>query len=152
METSAISRRQFLGDIAKGTLLALVGAPLLAAGEPAAQPPSPDLRTVSLDDKAFGALKTVGGSAILPLSTDQKPLILWRQTDTVLKAFSSECTHTGCQLRLPRNGKMKCPCHFSEFDENGKPIKGPAKKALKEYAVQLLKDSMATVDLRAPIS
>jgi len=47
-----------------------------------------------------------------------------------LKVFSSWCTHLGCRINSTENGNLICPCHGSEFDLEGKNIKGPANKPL----------------------
>jgi len=56
--------------------------------------------------------------------------------------FSSHCTHLGCIINEEKNGKLVCPCHGSSFDENGKPIKGPAIKPLKKLDFQIENDQI----------
>ena len=46
------------------------------------------------------------------------------------RVLSSHCTHLGCKIREFRNGKLICPCHGSEYNLNGMPVKGPAFKPL----------------------
>ncbi|AQU69783.1 Rieske (2Fe-2S) protein [Streptomyces niveus] len=47
------------------------------------------------------------------------------------KAFSSECTHSGCAVGSIANGTITCPCHGSQFDaSDGSVKKGPATKPL----------------------
>ncbi len=48
-----------------------------------------------------------------------------------LTLFSSQCTHLGCRISESRDGLLRCPCHGSEFAEDGTVVKGPAVKALK---------------------
>ena len=49
-------------------------------------------------------------------------------------AYSSVCTHQGCDLTqwLPETRTFKCYCHYSEFDASqmGEPKHGPAKRKL----------------------
>lgn len=49
-------------------------------------------------------------------------------------AYSSICTHQGCDLTqwLPESRTFKCYCHYSEFDASqfGAPQHGPAKRRL----------------------
>ncbi len=60
-------------------------------------------------------------------------------------ALSSKCTHRGCKVAFKADlNKFQCPCHKSEYDTNGNVIKGPAKKALQKYTVNI-KDSILTV-------
>ncbi len=48
-----------------------------------------------------------------------------------LNLLSSQCTHLGCRISESRDGLLRCPCHGSEFAEDGMVMKGPAVKALK---------------------
>jgi cytochrome b6-f complex iron-sulfur subunit len=146
-----ISRRCFLIEMASGAAVAIAGVPLLARGAPPAAMPTPDMPTISLNDKAYAALKTVGKGVYLPVDLQENPLIVWRQTETSVRAFSSTCAHQGCKVRLPAKGEIKCPCHGSVYGEDGRPTHGPAKEPLKEFAAQL-KDDKITIDMRAPIS
>ena len=49
-----------------------------------------------------------------------------------LKFFHSRCTHLGCRINKADGDKLVCPCHGSEFDLEGRTLKGPANKALRE--------------------
>jgi len=44
--------------------------------------------------------------------------------------YSSHCTHLGCKINRMENGRLACPCHGSEYDLEGKVLKGPAFKNL----------------------
>lgn len=50
------------------------------------------------------------------------------ETATIL---SAHCTHLGCTINQTENGKLVCPCHGSEYDLDGKVVKGPAYKNLE---------------------
>ncbi len=45
--------------------------------------------------------------------------------------FSAKCSHLGCEINRFENGKLICPCHGSEYDLDGKAVKGPAYKNLE---------------------
>jgi Rieske Fe-S protein len=48
-----------------------------------------------------------------------------------LQVFSMHCTHLGCRLKPPLDGKLTCPCHGSSFDPaSGNVISGPAGQPL----------------------
>ena len=49
-----------------------------------------------------------------------------------LKFFHSKCTHLGCLINKAQGDKLICPCHGSEFNLEGKALKGPANKPLRE--------------------
>ncbi|GAA1860384.1 Rieske (2Fe-2S) protein [Brevibacterium marinum] len=51
-------------------------------------------------------------------------------------AFSSVCTHQGCQVRTVTEDKITCPCHSSQFSTTtGEVLTGPATEPLPEYSV-----------------
>jgi len=59
------------------------------------------------------------------------------ETTTVL---SSHCTHLGCKIMKVENGRLKCPCHGSEYDLEGKVKKGPAYKNLEILKAKISSD------------
>ena len=56
-------------------------------------------------------------------------------------AFSSVCTHQGCDLTqwLPDTNTFKCYCHYSQFSavKNGEPEHGPAKRRLAMLPIKV---------------
>lgn len=51
-------------------------------------------------------------------------------------AFSSVCTHQGCQVRNVTETEIVCPCHSSMFSTTtGEVLGGPATEPLPEYSV-----------------
>jgi len=61
-------------------------------------------------------------------------------------AISSVCTHLGCNVKRAGPG-FECPCHGSQFDENGQVVHGPAPKPLAWYALSLSPHAQLVVDL-----
>lgn len=63
-------------------------------------------------------------------------------------AFSSVCTHTGCNIdtRTSESGHLVCPCHGSEFDpkDRAKVMNGPAPRRLAQLPLKLV-DGVLTV-------
>ena len=49
-----------------------------------------------------------------------------------LTLLSSRCTHLGCRINKSEEGLLRCPCHGSEFAEDGTVVRGPAVKALEK--------------------
>ena len=46
-------------------------------------------------------------------------------------ALDLRCTHLGCPLRFNRQHRdLRCPCHGSRFDLDGRPTVGPATRHL----------------------
>lgn len=58
-------------------------------------------------------------------------IILIKSEDKI-HLLSSKCSHLGCRIDKVENSELVCPCHGSRYDLNGKPMKGPAAKALEE--------------------
>ena len=58
--------------------------------------------------------------------------IIVNKDDNDLQIFSSRCTHLGCKINKLEDGKLICPCHGSQFDPQGKVLKGPAAASLKK--------------------
>ncbi len=52
-----------------------------------------------------------------------------RKQGEKIEAVSAICTHTGCLVQKVSSG-FGCPCHKSDFDEEGKPTGGPAPRPL----------------------
>lgn len=53
-----------------------------------------------------------------------------------LHIFSNRCPHLGCKINKIENEKLVCPCHGSEFNFEGKLIKGPSRKGLEALSFQ----------------
>lgn len=62
-----------------------------------------------------------------------------KEKTTVLLA---KCTHLGCKINSIENGKIICPCHGSEYDLEGKIIKGPAYRNLTKIPHKLSSDGL----------
>jgi Rieske Fe-S protein len=77
----------------------------------------------------------VGGSASVDVAGHN--YLLYRKDASTVYAYSSVCTHQGCQVGLGSTD-FKCPCHGSEFShEDGSRVAGPAKKALTRFAAAI---------------
>ena len=51
-------------------------------------------------------------------------------------AFSSVCTHQGCQVKTVTEEAIICPCHSSNFSvTTGEVLSGPAEESLPQYEV-----------------
>lgn len=62
--------------------------------------------------------------------------VVVQPTEGDFRAFSSTCTHEGCQIRRFSETEMICPCHTSGFSvENGAVLYGPAQEPLPQGTV-----------------
>ncbi len=58
--------------------------------------------------------------------------VIVSKIDNKVEIFSSACTHLGCRINKIENGHLVCPCHGSQFNENGSVARGPATKPLEK--------------------
>ena len=91
------------------------------------------------DDGAPAADLPVGESR--QVEVDGRVLLLHRQGETEITAYSNVCTHQGCAVEITeRDGETTfgCPCHGSHFDPvTGRPYGGPAKKPLTDFEARV---------------
>lgn len=109
--------------------------------------------TVGGSALASGPTSQPGGGALGPGKFDAGPVVGLSEglTDKFIRihkivvvrsgnkayAQSAICTHKACTLKV-LNDELRCPCHGSRFDNEGKPTKGPATDALCRYGVALV--------------
>lgn len=67
------------------------------------------------------------------------------KSGTAMNLFSSKCTHLGCQINKAENDRLICPCHGSEYDFDGKPMKGPAVNPLTKIDFTSVNANQETV-------
>jgi cytochrome b6-f complex iron-sulfur subunit len=131
----AISRREFLNfawlaslgflTVSMGGMTFLFAMPRFKEGE-------------------FGGTVTVGKTGELPPPGSEpvnypKVKVWLSNTDEGVVALYKVCTHLGCLYNWnSQENKFICPCHGSEFENNGDFIRGPAPRSLDRFAVQLL--------------
>jgi cytochrome b6-f complex iron-sulfur subunit len=67
-----------------------------------------------------------------------RPLVVLRFSDAEVRAFDATCTHLDCAVHHDYAARrFQCPCHGSLYGEDGAVLKGPARRALSQYAAQL---------------
>ena len=138
-DKGTVDRREFVIKSARwlagGTVLSFV---LGGCGDGDTNPAASDEPiTINLADAAYAALDRVGGSAKVP-RRGGKPIVLVRRDGDTFVAFSSRCTHTGCEVDLPDdNGIVECPCHGSRFDSDGRRLSGPARADLPAVEIDI---------------
>lgn len=128
------SRREFL----KLSCELLAGAALLRVinpGDVKSLPRSFHAKNATADMTVDVASLTVDGKALIAPNEapDGGRIMIVRESATEYRALSMTCTHKGCDVDLPSEGSIQCPCHASTFDLNGAVTHGPAKKPLGRY-------------------
>jgi len=73
---------------------------------------------------------------------------VWVKRDpTGVTALVATCTHLGCEVHYNVEKKQwLCPCHGSIYDQEGRPVSGPALRALPRVAVELKPDGSLIID------
>ena len=71
----------------------------------------------------------------------EDPLYLLALDGGGFAALSSICTHRGCTVDLGGPG-LKCPCHGSQYDREGRVTRGPAARSLTRYPVRTSGDEL----------
>lgn len=62
-----------------------------------------------------------------------------------IAAISVTCTHLGCTIRTSDAG-FECPCHGSQFDNDGTVTGGPAPAPLNWYQVSIAPNGELEID------
>jgi len=142
MRDHDLSRRTFL--ISLGTTVAATSltATIFESCSPASTADTGTLSgttiTLDLNNTENAPLGTVGGAIKTTDPNDSsRPMIVARISETAAVAYSSRCTHQGCEVSLPEANRITCPCHGSTFDGAGNLISGPATRSLRTYQASL---------------
>jgi cytochrome b6-f complex iron-sulfur subunit len=145
-DETTIPRRSVLAVGAAGVVVG--GAALAGCGKdsgsgggaPAATTPAGSRAPAGTADPSGGgqALAKVSdipaGGSLKVNGTDGKPVILFRNGDTVT-AHSAICTHMGCTVNT-NGAELDCPCHGSKYNaQTGAILNGPAPSPLPEIKV-----------------
>ena len=84
-----------------------------------------------------GSASAVGVGKAARLTHGSTTVIVSQPSSGEYKAFSTVCTHQGCQVQVQDSNRIVCPCHGSEFAvADGSVVHGPAESPLASYPVQ----------------
>lgn len=62
------------------------------------------------------------------------PIVIYKISEDTYSALLMECTHKGCELQ-PQGSFLVCPCHGSEFSNQGVVQNPPAERNLQSFTV-----------------
>ncbi|HEY5547204.1 MAG TPA: Rieske (2Fe-2S) protein [Gemmatimonadaceae bacterium] len=96
---------------------------------------------VRLSLRQYPELAEPRGSLRLMPDGWEDPLYLLALDGGGFAALSSICTHRGCTVDLGGPG-LRCPCHGSQYDREGRVTRGPASRALTRYQVRTAGDEL----------
>ncbi len=150
MEKEDLSRKAFLKTAGSVALFAYFGISLNSCSSPtdsntdtpgpAPGPPggssgitiNGNQVIIDLNNSSTERLKNSGGWLLIT----QAQVIAVNVDGTLIRAFSSVCTHEGCTTNWQFSaGIFECTCHGSRFNTSGQVVRGPALSNLPEYAV-----------------
>ena len=133
-----VSRRDFLGIAAFGA--AILGSIGALAGS---------LRFVKADVYSEESKKfKIGKTENFPIGTTRKiedKNVFMFSDENGLFAISAVCTHLGC-IVSPSEFGFQCPCHGSQYDEDGNVIGGSAPRPLQWFEINQEVDGTLFVD------
>ncbi len=143
MDEEFLSRRAFF--VSSGTLLfgTLTVLPLVTSCSNDSNPTAPKNSSsggtfeINLDETANQILNNAGAALKFNVPGKTLPVIVMRISSTEVRALSSQCTHQGCEVGLPANDRITCPCHGSQYNLNGGVIQGPAPAPLTSFPAKL---------------
>jgi nitrite reductase/ring-hydroxylating ferredoxin subunit len=124
------------------TFVAAAGASGLAALLAACGGSSSSGSGGSSGTAAGGHGTTLGSTADIPegggkVFTDAK-VVVTQPAKGEFKAFTSVCTHAGCQVAGVSGGTINCACHGSKFSiEDGSVKQAPATSPLEEVELKV---------------
>jgi cytochrome b6-f complex iron-sulfur subunit len=140
-ESPIATRREFCVRSCQALSLLSLGAVLESCGGSPTSPDSvPQLtqisgtvvnRTLTITVDASSPLATVGGAAIVSVSTGV--YLLARTAQNAVTTVTAACTHADCAVSGFANNVYVCPCHGSQFSTSGAVVQGPAPVGLRQY-------------------
>lgn len=89
--------------------------------------------TVTLDLRGSQAQKVAKDGGFLHIDAADMLVI---NVGGTIRAFSSICTHKGCEINSFKKDRFVCSCHGAEFGTDGRVLRGPASRPLPEYRVE----------------
>ena len=130
----AETRREFLCGTARvlaAGAVAGAAAPLLEACSGAGERKKPRLFEATF---SVATLIEDGQTLVMPTGgMDGSPILIVRISPRRFTVLSMICTHEGCPVNRPVNGRINCPCHGSQYDLDGNVLRGPAQLSLERY-------------------
>jgi Rieske Fe-S protein len=125
---ASFTRRGFLARAA--ALLAAFAASLPFARAALA------VRKIAIPLDKVPDIKEVGGGVVLTLKGHKVMLI--RKSETAVSAIHPACKHKKCQVLYKAGwNEIRCKCHGSKYDLDGKVQNPPAKEDLNAYPASL---------------
>jgi Rieske Fe-S protein len=129
------------GVSAAAVLAACGDTPTKPAGQDAnASPASTTSAAQSASGGENAGSGSLGKTSEIPVGGGKvfkaEKIVVTQPTAGEFKAFTSVCTHQGCDVKSVSGGRIKCPCHGSEYSDTDGTVKvGPASRPLASKAI-----------------
>jgi Rieske Fe-S protein len=81
-------------------------------------------------------LANVGDGIQLSADELDYPILFIRVSPDRFLALSTECMHLGCTVKKQLS-VIRCPCHRSVYDLEGRVLNGPTEQPLKQYEIRM---------------
>lgn len=124
-------RRQFLNLAIGGSATAFgvaMGYPVVRFAAPRPPMESGPVGVGKIEEFPIGAAK--------PVLANDRPVLIVRDADGQVRAFSAICTHLQCIVGYNADRKrIECPCHQGVYSTEGQHISGPPPRNLDELQV-----------------
>ena len=137
MKSQSVTRRDFL----KGTALA-VGSAVVGFSEVSCVASTAPLVRATVEsnmlrvETARQELLNVGDGILLSAEELEYPILLIKVAEGKFVALSTACMHLGCTVKK-QPSVIRCPCHGSVYDLEGKVLNGPTERPLQQYEVRM---------------
>ena len=95
----------------------------------------------------YPELTAEGGSLKVIPKGASDPIYVLALGNRRFAALSPICTHLGCTVEIEES-RLVCPCHGSNYDREGRVLRGPAARPLTSYRVDLTSDEVLVINLR----
>ena len=141
MHKKQTSRRDFIGlGVAAAAISACSGCSIFGSRKPNAVIQEKAGKLYLSEENSKILLGSETSLLVKSKSTNDK-IIVVHLANGDLYAVSSICTHMGCDVEYDKSlHHLRCPCHGSQYGLDGSNIKGPARKPLKSYDINIKND------------
>ncbi|MBL8005435.1 MAG: Rieske 2Fe-2S domain-containing protein [Candidatus Kapabacteria bacterium] len=141
-DASIEQRRDFLKTASSAFGVAACGAFFIACENTTVKNPDTQNNQITTftitEDVKLQVLTTINASVfkVVPNFNSGFPILFIRTSESVIKAYSSSCTHQGLVINESlENGRIYCSWHGSEFDPaSGNVLQGPALTPLVQFS------------------
>ena len=103
----------------------------------------PDATWIEIPLDAYPTLRERGGWDYVVMPDDLVNVIVVHGIDGCYRAIWRICTHGACENDWdPAASVARCPCHGSEFAEDGSVLRGPATRGVRAFPVVRVGESL----------